>query len=107
MNSSKGELKNAIEYYDKSLKINVKNFGENHPEVASTYSNMAMCAVTEVIGWIEHLSTTRSLSPSESTALMKIILVWLILTITLPMCTVIKVNSIRLSINTTSLSPSD
>ena len=40
--SDKGELHQALEYYNKSPKINLKILGENHREVASIYNNMGV-----------------------------------------------------------------
>ena len=39
---SKGDLDKALEYYNKSLNIRIKLFGENHPDVASTYDNIGL-----------------------------------------------------------------
>ncbi len=37
---SLGEYGKAIEYYDRALSIDRKNFGENHPKVAIRYNNL-------------------------------------------------------------------
>ena len=36
----KDELDKAIEFREKSREIQIKNFGENHHELTSTYGNM-------------------------------------------------------------------
>jgi tetratricopeptide (TPR) repeat protein len=35
-----GKYKEAIEYFEKALKINLKAFGDKHPKVAENLSNM-------------------------------------------------------------------
>jgi len=38
----KGEYDKAIEYYEKALKSDLKNFDENHPTVATSWNNMGL-----------------------------------------------------------------
>ncbi len=37
---SKGEYDKAIEYYEKALQIDLKHFGESHPNIATPYNNL-------------------------------------------------------------------
>jgi tetratricopeptide (TPR) repeat protein len=37
---NKGELDKALEFQEKSKEIWIKNFGENHHELAKAYTNM-------------------------------------------------------------------
>ncbi len=37
---AKGEYDKAIEYYEKSLKSDLKTFGEDHPDVATRWNNL-------------------------------------------------------------------
>ena len=39
--SEKGELDKALEYCHKALTIQLNTVGDNHPDVAISYSNMA------------------------------------------------------------------
>ena len=39
--SDKEDLYSALEYYRKSLTIQLHNMGENHPELATSYDNIA------------------------------------------------------------------
>ena len=36
-----GEYSRAIEYYKKALKIDLKIFGNQHPDIATRYNNIA------------------------------------------------------------------
>ena len=38
---SKGKYDKAIEFYNKSLKIDLATLGENHPSTAKSYNNIA------------------------------------------------------------------
>jgi tetratricopeptide (TPR) repeat protein len=38
--SSKGEYDKAIEYYEKALQINVRAFGDQHPNLARNYNSL-------------------------------------------------------------------
>ena len=39
---NKGEYDLAIDYYERALKIQVASLGEEHPDVASSYSNLGL-----------------------------------------------------------------
>merc|ERR1711965_254410 len=39
---SQGKYDEALEYYNKDLEINLKKLGNDHPDVARTYNNMAL-----------------------------------------------------------------
>lgn len=40
--SKQGKIKEALEYFEKALKIRKSHFGENHPDVASNTAEMGM-----------------------------------------------------------------
>ena len=39
---AKGEYGKAIEYYEKALKSDLKTFGEDHPNVATSWNNLGV-----------------------------------------------------------------
>ena len=39
---TKGKYDKAIEYYEKALKPDMKNFGEEHPRVANCWNNLGL-----------------------------------------------------------------
>ena len=41
--ANQGKYEMALELYAKSLAIEIKALGEDHPEVAATYKKIAMC----------------------------------------------------------------
>jgi tetratricopeptide (TPR) repeat protein len=43
---SKGEYDKALAYYQKSLNIKEKVYGENHPSTATSYNNIAILYYT-------------------------------------------------------------
>ena len=40
----------ALEFYEKALKIRLKKLGEDHPDVAQTYNNMANVYENQRVG---------------------------------------------------------
>ena len=38
----KGDYEKALNYYDKSLKINIQHYGEMHVQCADTYNNIGI-----------------------------------------------------------------
>ena len=56
-----GQFDKALEYHHKALPIRLKALGENHPEVASTYVNMAGVETSERV-FVDRGGAPRSLA---------------------------------------------
>ena len=41
MYDSQGKYEEALDYYNKALTIRINKLGEDHPDVATTYNNIA------------------------------------------------------------------
>ena len=89
--SGKGELDNALAYYNKSLTIRLKYFGENHQSVATSYNNMASACSNkgELDKALEYyhkslvirLKTIGENHPSVIISYINIIITWLMYTV--------------------------
>ena len=53
-----GKYEEALDYYNKALTIKLNKLGEDHPDVASTYNNIAVLCMTHKVNTRKHWTTT-------------------------------------------------